>query len=101
MVSSETHLESDAQCMAYIFAKCPLRVRLVRICILLRFSTFDVACTKLVSCAAFLASCQIKNIQNKQEEIKIYLRMAYAKNIQFYSISTNAYKNRIGADESK
>ena len=55
-----TYLESDAQCMAYIFAKCPRRVRLVRICILLSGSTFDVACTKLVSAAAFLASCKKK-----------------------------------------
>ena len=46
--------------MAYIFAKCPRRVRLVRICILLSGSTFDVACNRLVSAAAFLASCKMK-----------------------------------------
>lgn len=33
------HLESVAQCMAYIFAKCPLRVLLVLICILATGST--------------------------------------------------------------
>ena len=55
-----SYLESDAQCMAYIFAKCPRRVRLVRICILLRGSTFDVACNNVVSAAAFLASCKEK-----------------------------------------
>ena len=32
--SRETHLESVAQCMAYIFARCPRSVRRVRICIL-------------------------------------------------------------------
>jgi len=42
--------------MAYILARCPRRVRRVRICILLRASTLCVACTKLVSAAAFLAS---------------------------------------------
>ena len=55
--------------MAYIFAKWPLRVRLVRICILLSGSTFDVACTKLVSCAAFLASCERKESEVSEKKL--------------------------------
>jgi hypothetical protein len=52
-----TYLESDAQCMAYILARWPRSVRRVRICIRLSGSTFAVACNKVVSAAAFLASC--------------------------------------------
>lgn len=50
------YLESEPQCMAYILARCPRRVRLVRICIRPTGSMLVVACAKLVSHAAFLAS---------------------------------------------
>ena len=55
-LKQEVYLESDAQCMAYILARWPLRVRLVRICILPTGSTFAAACASEVSAAAFLAS---------------------------------------------
>ena len=56
------HLVSDAQCMAYILARCPLRVRRVRICILPTGSTLAAACASVVSAAAFLASCKTNNL---------------------------------------
>lgn len=48
--------------MAYILARCPLRVRLVRICILPTGSTFAVALANVVSAAAFLASWNLKQM---------------------------------------
>ena len=51
-----SYLESLPQCIAYILAKCPRRVRLVLICILPIGSIFAVAWMRVVSHAFFLAS---------------------------------------------
>ena len=53
-----THLESDAQCMAYILARWPLSVRRVRICIRPTGSRFEAIFVRDVSAAAFRASCE-------------------------------------------
>lgn len=53
-----TYLESEPQCMAYILAKWPRSVLLVRIWIRPTGSMFAVACTRVVSQAALRASCE-------------------------------------------
>jgi hypothetical protein len=51
-VTNKKYLLSDAQCMAYILAKCPLRVLLFLIWTLPMGSTLETAWTRVVSQAA-------------------------------------------------
>lgn len=93
------YLESEPQCIAYILARWPRNVRLVRICIRPIGSMLPVAVTRLVSHAAFRASCGTERMQwvnvghvedkmkeqfndrNKKEESKKIIRICEGKNI--------------------
>ena len=58
-VCLDNYLDSDPQCIAYTLDRCPLRVRLVLICILPMGSMYPAAWAKEVSQAAFLPSWKL------------------------------------------